>query len=103
MLHQQLTVIDRGRERDHSGWKNVGWSEPAHIDNAKPTDHVRDKSMKLLKIADVIARELTVYFDQFSRAQLRITIVQLFLDSEIHRLARRLVQNVAVDQYGEAS
>ena len=60
MLHQQLTIVDRGGKSDHSGSKNVGRPEPAHIDDAKSTDHIGDESVNLLKIADVVTREFTV-------------------------------------------
>ena len=78
MLHQKLTIIDRRGKGDHSGCKNIGRPKPTHIDDAKSADHIRDKSADLLKITDVITRKFTIQFDQFSRTQRSITVVQLF-------------------------
>src|SRR5438067_13295879 len=78
MLHQQFTIVDGGGKGDHSGCKNIGRPEVTDINDPKSTHYIRNKSGDLLKITDVITRQFTVQFDQFSRTQRRITVVQLF-------------------------
>jgi hypothetical protein len=60
VFEQNFPVINRSSERDHSGSENICRAELVDLDDAKAPDHVGDKAVDLLKIANVIARQLAI-------------------------------------------
>ena len=82
MFHQQLRVLDRTRQRDHSGSEQITRAEFARFLDDVAADHVRDEPAHLLEIANVITCELRIRLGQLSRTHRVITIVKLFRAQE---------------------
>ena len=89
MLHQYLTVIDRIGQRDHSGSENVTRSEFARIHYDITSNQISYETAHLLKITNVIARQLGIGFGQFRRAHRDVAIVKLFRRQKFARRGRR--------------
>ena len=60
VFQQNFPVIDSGGERHHTGGENVCRAKLMDVDDTKATNNVGDEPVHLLKIANVIARQLTV-------------------------------------------
>ena len=56
VFEENFSVINCRSERDYSGSENVCRAELVDLDDAKTPDNVGNKTVDLLKIANVIAR-----------------------------------------------
>ena len=89
MFHQCFTVIDRVRERDHSGSEEIVRCQLVRFHHAETPYDVRNESAHALEIADVVSDEFPVDFRQLRRAQRNVTIVKLLGGEEFSRGRRR--------------
>ena len=60
MLHQQLAIIECVGQRNHPGSENIARPEFARFHHHISTNHIRHMTAHLLKITNVIARQLSI-------------------------------------------
>ena len=85
VFHQQFRALDRARQCDHSGCEQIARAQLARFHNDVTADDIGNQPTQLLKIANVISRQLRIRFGQFGRTHRVIPIVELFSAQKFSR------------------